>query len=317
MEDGQAKTEGAGQGEDAEGFIGDQLADKSLVGQEQAEQMIAGARTNLPKELTSYDLLKALAVILMIVDHIGFHFYPEEMWFRVIGRWCVPIWFFLVGYARTEEITRPLVIGAVVVGASAMIMGQYLLPLNILFSIIVMRWARRGVFARSFYSAETLRGMFLILLFMTLPTIAVFEYGAIAMMFVMCGHMLRNKDYIYRRIEPHYVKLFYVLTFFMFALLQGVSFPVLSNAQALSLFAGFVVVGWILWFFRPQTYPGARDYVAGSFIALFQFLGRRTLEIYVVHVVLFRITAAYLYPEKYILMNWQLVPPQLATFLTG
>ncbi len=45
----------------------------------------------LPRDLTSYDLLKTLAVILMIIDHVGHHFFPDEMWFRVVGRLCVPI----------------------------------------------------------------------------------------------------------------------------------------------------------------------------------------------------------------------------------
>ncbi len=280
----------------------------------QPDQTIAGAAKVLPKELTSYDLLKMLAVVLMIIDHIGFHFYPDEMWYRVIGRWCVPIWFFLIGYAKTEEITRPLVIGAVLIAGSAVIMGQYVMPFNILVSIIVMRWARQGVFARSFYSAETLRGMYLILLFLTLPTAIMFEYGAIAMMFVMCGHMVRYRAEFYERIEPIYIRLFYGVAFFTFALLQSISFPVLSNAQALSIFGGFFVVAWILWFFKAQTYPQARGFMAGSVISIIQFFGRRTLEIYVAHVLLFRGIAAYLYPEKYQLMDWQLVPPQLLSF---
>ena len=38
----------------------------------------------LPKDLTSYDLLKSFAVILMILDHIGYCFYPAEMWFQAL-----------------------------------------------------------------------------------------------------------------------------------------------------------------------------------------------------------------------------------------
>ena len=63
-------------------------------------------RQSLPKELTSYDLLKSLAVILMICDHIGYFFFPEEMWFRTLGRLCLPIWFFLIGYARGDEVSK-------------------------------------------------------------------------------------------------------------------------------------------------------------------------------------------------------------------
>ncbi len=37
----------------------------------------------LPAPLTAYDLLKTLAIILMVVDHIGAYFFPDQMWWRV------------------------------------------------------------------------------------------------------------------------------------------------------------------------------------------------------------------------------------------
>ena len=57
----------------------------------------------LSSYLTSYDLLKTLALVLMVIDHIGYFFYPEEMWWRVLGRLSVPIWFFLIGYANARD----------------------------------------------------------------------------------------------------------------------------------------------------------------------------------------------------------------------
>ena len=60
---------------------------------------------NLPRDLTSYDFLKAVAVLLMVIDHVGFYFYPDQQWFRVFGRLCVPIWFFLIGYARSRDLS--------------------------------------------------------------------------------------------------------------------------------------------------------------------------------------------------------------------
>jgi len=271
---------------------------------------------NLPKELTSYDLLKALAVILMITDHVGHHFYPDEMWFRVIGRLCVPIWFFLIGYSKHAFLSRNIWIGAILIAASAILSGQYLFPVNILFTILALRWVRQGVFNHAFYSPETLRGMFLILLFLTFPSALIFEYGAIAMMFVMVGHIVRYKQDIYERISRGYILLFVFLTFFSFYLIQGVGFPHLSNVQAIALTFGLIGVGVLLWRFEGKTYPNASRVMAGSFIALFQFLGRRTLEIYVAHILVFRGICMVLYPEKYSLLDWNmLAPSQMAFFL--
>ena len=39
----------------------------------------------LPQELTSYDLLKTLAVVTMIIDHIGLYFFPDDVGWRIVG----------------------------------------------------------------------------------------------------------------------------------------------------------------------------------------------------------------------------------------
>ena len=49
----------------------------------------------LPTAITSYDLFKTLAVATMLIDHVGIYFFPDELWFRVIGRLSFPIWLFL------------------------------------------------------------------------------------------------------------------------------------------------------------------------------------------------------------------------------
>ncbi|MGH1402794.1 MAG: TraX family protein [Alphaproteobacteria bacterium] len=263
----------------------------------------------LPKELTSYDLLKALAIILMIVDHTGHHFYPDEMWFRVIGRLCVPIWFFLIGYAQGVAIPKRLWAGALIVTASAAIAGQYIFPLSILFTIIIVRWLRAVVVIRALGSPQALRGMFLILLFLTFPTAIFFEYGAFGMMFVLVGFIVRNKDAVYEIIDHRYLKLFAFCAFFSFYMIQGVNLPYVFADQALVMLAGLIAVGLILWNFRSAYYVDSSKYISRSFVVLFQLMGRRTLEIYVAHIVVFRAIAMHLYPERYTLGAWKLFPP--------
>ena len=35
-------------------------------------------KKQLPRELTSYDFLKAFALITMVIDHTGYYFFPEQ-----------------------------------------------------------------------------------------------------------------------------------------------------------------------------------------------------------------------------------------------
>lgn len=54
------------------------------------------------------DLLKLLALLTMLVDHIGYMFYPNEMLFRIIGRLAFPIFAYqiAVGYSQTSNLKK-------------------------------------------------------------------------------------------------------------------------------------------------------------------------------------------------------------------
>ena len=262
----------------------------------------------LPKALTSYDVLKSLAIILMIIDHFGLHFYPDEMWFRTIGRLCVPIWFFLIGYANTITVPKTFWLAALIVTASALVSGQFLLPLNIMFTIMIVRYLRQKGVMNCLNSAEALRGMFFIILLLALPSSIIVEYGTTALFFAIIGYIVRHRETVNEAIKPAYTRLFAVLSFLTFFILQGLNMPYLHYDQALFLLFGFTFVGIGLWLFKPLVFVDAPKYMALSLIRILQFLGRRTLEIYVVHIVIFRAIAMVLDPEGYGFMDWDIVP---------
>jgi len=80
-------------------------------------------RSHLPDTVTSYDVWKTLAVLLMIIDHIGAYFLPDEQGLRILGRLCVPIWFFLVGYAQSRDLSWRLWAGVAILSISNYIGG--------------------------------------------------------------------------------------------------------------------------------------------------------------------------------------------------
>mgnify|MGYP000885395299 CR=1 FL=1 len=48
-----------------------------------------------------YDYLKVLAILSMVLDHIGYYLFPEILELRLIGRLAFPIFLFLVGFNRS------------------------------------------------------------------------------------------------------------------------------------------------------------------------------------------------------------------------
>jgi hypothetical protein len=271
----------------------------------------AAVRKTLPKELTSYDLLKSLAVILMICDHVGFFFFPEEMWFRTLGRLCLPIWFFLIGYAQSDEIPKKFWIGGGIVVAFSLAAGQFLLPLNILFTMALMRKYRNGIMHCALSSPQALRGMFFILLLLSFPSALLVEYGSLAMLIALVGFIARRKVSIYESIERKYILMYVVAAFFMTYALVGIQMPYMTGAQTLVLTLGYALLGFILWHFKPLVFADAHKYMAGSFVALFKLMGRWTLEIYVVHLIIFKAVAMIINPERFPFFGWHVIDPNV------
>jgi hypothetical protein len=51
--------------------------------------------------------LKVLACLIMLIDHVGYVFFPNVLWLRVIGRLAFPLFAYFIseGYRRTRDIT--------------------------------------------------------------------------------------------------------------------------------------------------------------------------------------------------------------------
>lgn len=50
-------------------------------------------------------MIELVAVVSMIIDHVGFVFFPEMIIFQIIGRLSFPLYAYLIalGYSRTKN----------------------------------------------------------------------------------------------------------------------------------------------------------------------------------------------------------------------
>jgi len=55
-----------------------------------------------PQAVDSTDWLKTAAIILVSVDHFGYFFMEDDLWWSAFGRLAAPLFFFLLGYAKTR-----------------------------------------------------------------------------------------------------------------------------------------------------------------------------------------------------------------------
>ncbi|GJL85137.1 MAG: hypothetical protein DHS20C02_09120 [Micavibrio sp.] len=267
----------------------------------------------LPKDLSSYDFLKAIAIILMVTDHMGHFFYPDETWWRIFGRLCVPIWFFLIGYARTREIPKTIWLGAGVLVLSSLISGQYLFPLNILFGLMAARYAIDGIAKRALRTGETLAGMFFLLFLLSYPSMLAVEYGTMGALFSLFGYIVRNREEAPFRKMP--IFLFMVGSVFVYTIGQAVMLATLSWPQFTVLLLGTIFVCMLLSVFQPVTFPRLTKAMTFPVASVFRLLGRHTLLIYVLHLLLFRAVAMYLFPDRFGFLEWSFFTPGTGDYL--
>ena len=232
------------------------------------------------ENVTSYDLLKTAAFLLMLIDHIGVYFYPDELWLRLIGRLCVPIWCFLIGYAVTRKIGIDLWAGVIALTATNIITGGDVFPVTILLTFIVIRTVLDKIISLSFTSKE--RSIILIcLLFIALfPTMALVEYGTAALALALSGYAVRHGG--------HYAMPLFITGFVIFLFSQIVTFN-FGLTQSLILTMALAGIAFGMWRFKPLEFP---NFTHKSIIIPLKFIGRHTLFLYVFHLILFKLISA-------------------------
>lgn len=260
----------------------------------------------LPKDLTSYDFFKTFAVILMLVDHIGFYFFPENLWWRVFGRMCVPVWFFLIGYAQSRDLSPRLWIGAALLVAGNFIAGMSIVPLNILATMIAVRLIIDPLMKHTLRKPSAFWAVMTMMMFLIIPSGVATEYGTQAVIMAVYGYLLRHRDEL-----PDAQK--FITQYMVFAMVSFVVFQffvfLFPEPLFITLCFGIMAVMGALYFFRPVTFPKLTQAMPGPFVWLFRLMGRRTLEIYVFHLLLFKGLALWLEPDRFVLLDWKWFSP--------
>jgi len=89
------------------------------------------------------DWLKAAAIVLVSIDHFGYFFMEDGRWWGVFGRLAAPIFFFLVGYARTPTVPFHWIwLGIILTVLESWNADWAWVAPNILLSLAFIRFAR-------------------------------------------------------------------------------------------------------------------------------------------------------------------------------
>ena len=153
--------------------------------------------------LTSFDLIKALAIICVFIDHLGwFGIFPSSLYepARLVGRIAAPIFFFLIGYAGLHKIPKSWYFYGLWLSICTMFFVNNS-PLNIMFSFIMCRYLFYILPTANFnkYNSNPyFNNIALIILWPILLasypfTKGLFEYGTLGLLFAICGILQRQQ----------------------------------------------------------------------------------------------------------------------------
>ncbi|MBP3704861.1 MAG: hypothetical protein J6I98_04920 [Clostridia bacterium] len=143
--------------------------------------------------------LKLIALLTMIIDHVGAVFFPQYIWLRYIGRIAMPIYAFLLvqGYRHTRNFTRyalRMALFAVLseVPYDLLFQGTWLefgnqnVMFTLLCSLLVMKLLDASAKSRNIF-------MFLGALCLTaVPHFLNFDYGIYGVLMVLCFFLFQK-----------------------------------------------------------------------------------------------------------------------------
>lgn len=142
-----------------------------------------------PHVIDSADWLKTSAIFMVAVGHFGYFFIEDADWWSVVGRMAAPVFFFLMGYARSRTIPlRWIWLGIILTLLDSWNTGWTWVAPNILFSMVLIRIARP--YAKTFLQSYGWVAFVTIVsaLLVALPTAAnIVDYGAEGWLWALFG----------------------------------------------------------------------------------------------------------------------------------
>jgi len=221
--------------------------------------------------LNTHDVMKIAAISLMVVDHIGFYFLADNLWFRLIGRGAAPLFFFLIGYAGKLHLTWMLVLYGCALSISGFLVNG-LTQINILLTFVALHFALR------YFPAEKLGFIARMIMFIFCSILTVFtydyiEYGLLGFLIGYSGRFIALKE--------NFADLWLIAALAIYFIWECLNFGFNVYPKMLIVFSMFIVTLYVVMSrFRQATLPCPTWLLTPLLV-----LSRYSLEIYFFHLI--------------------------------
>jgi hypothetical protein len=250
--------------------------------------MTASQTTRSFAPITTTDLLKFAGLAFVFADHIGLFFAPDDDWWRVFGRAAAPIFFFLIGFARTSSV--PVIwfaLGGILTALDVYVSdGLDDVTLNILFNFALIRFAMPAIDTHVLTRTWGAPALALFCAALIPVAAVVLEYGAEGWLWALFGLVTREvivKATSQARLQRNFVAAFCVAVY-LFVETRDFDFEPVQTATLCVL---MIVLGGLLTAFRRADAPFEAPAPISRALT---WIGRRSLEIYAVSLFVMQLT---------------------------
>lgn len=226
--------------------------------------------------ITSYDVLKTVAVITMIFDHVGLYLWPEAEMLRVFGRLSAPLWFFLIGFARTRDVPFSWVFWLGIDLSVSAALGLEIKP-NVLLTLMLIRLSLDAL-APLLYPRSRFTMAFVMFCVVMMPLVQpLLEYGSYAWLLAAVGYWIRRDGMTG-------ITWMTAVLFGYFAL-QSFSFG-FNEAEILVFVGGMMCIAAAIIPFNPDA---SLRLQSATLAGIYRFCGQYSLIIFAVHLIILKI----------------------------
>ena len=229
------------------------------------------------------DLLKTVAIVLMLIDHAGAFLVrdPETaFWMRIVGRASFPIWAILLGWLAGKTVPwRIFIFGAALSALTSVLHGDIFL--NVLIGFFLVRVILSSGSARNLVAGQCAASVLILAAGLSAPMTSDFiEYGTLSFAFALWGHSLRTLP---SAVAPT-ISIGLVMS--LYAAWQGIGLPSAPDLRIedLPMYLIVVEMALVMGGCGALKLAGQHRFRISSWsAAVLRWLGRHSLEIYVVH----------------------------------
>ncbi len=140
------------------------------------------------------DFLKVIAIVSMVIDHIGLYFLPEYPIMRLIGRIAMPIFCFFAGYNfKKHPSYKVFIFGTLLHLISSLFIFKQPITANILVSIFI---GQCYIYLFQNYLKDFFKGYFHVILLASCwgLTRSLIDYGTLSIATMVLGNIAKNDE---------------------------------------------------------------------------------------------------------------------------